>query len=47
LINLATLLALALPWVARPAGLQALLLPLQTAALLMLIAHWLATAPLD
>jgi hypothetical protein len=46
LINLATLLALALPWVARPAGLQALILPLQTAALLMLIGHWLAAAPL-
>ena len=46
LINLAMLLALALPWVARPAGLQALLLPLQTAALLMLLGHWLAAAPL-
>jgi len=47
LINLAMLLALALPWVARPTGLQALLLPLQTAALLMLLGHWLAAAPLS
>lgn len=46
LINLATLLGLALPWVARPAGLQALLLPVQTAALLMLIGSWSSAAPL-